>query len=419
MSIRKRSWITKKGPSEAWIVDYIDQTGKRSVCQFSRRKDAVAFRDQTGVDVRNNSHVPRSADITVAQAGELWLKRARDALEPKTADQYEQHLRLHIVPFIGNTKISRIGIPEVRSFMDRLAEAGRSDAMVKSVRTSLSGIISEAQERGHAVRNAVREMSIRNRGKDARHAARRKGKLKVGEDIPSREEVAAIIAELTKQGTAYRELILTAIFTGMRASELRGLRWSDVDFKHKRIHVTQRADANNQMGRPKSEAGERRIPMFEMVTNTLKDWKARCPKGELDLVFPTSEGTVQRHENIVRRGLWGPQIAAGLTKQKLLRTVGRKPVLKDGKEQYVTVAKYEGLHALRHFFASWCLNSKDRLGRGMNPKEVQELLGHSTIALTMDTYGHLFETTGDDEAMAADEAALLATVPATKRQQNA
>jgi integrase len=420
MSIRKRTWTTKKGISEAYLVDYTDQTGHRQVRQFTRRKDAVAFRDQTGVEVRSNSHVPLSADITVEKAGEYWLKRAKNDLETKTYDQYEQHLRLHIVPFIGKDKISRIGIKEVRGLMDDLKEAGRSDAMVKSVRTSLSGIISEAQERGHSVRNAVREMSQRRKGKEARHAARRKAKLKVGVDIPSLAEVQSILVELGKPDAAYRELIITAIFTGMRASELRGLRWVDVDFKNGKIHVSQRADANNEMGRPKSEAGERTIPMFDYVANTLTDWKTRCPKGELGLVFPTQKGTVQRHENIVRRGLWEPQIAAGLTKQKVLRTKGRKPVLdENGKQQFITVAKYEGLHALRHFFASWSINSKDRKGRGMNPKEVQDVLGHSTLALTMDTYGHLFPATDDVAAMAAAEAVLLGPLSATKTQQNA
>lgn len=420
MSIRKRTWTNKKGLSEAYLVDYTDQTGHRQVRQFKRRKDAVAFRDQTGVEVRNNSHVPLSADITVEKAGEYWLKRAKNDLETKTYDQYEQHLRLHILPFIAkDTKISRIGIKDVRDLMDKLKEAGRSDAMVKSVRTSLSGIISEAQERGHSVRNAVREMSQRRKGKEARHAARRKAKLRIGVDIPSLAEIQTILVELSKPNAAYRELIITAIFTGMRASELRGLRWTDVDLKHKKIHVTQRADANNEMGRPKSEAGERTIPLFDYVVNTLTDWKTRCPKGELGLVFPTQNGTVQRIENIVRRGLKKPQIDAGLTKQKVLRTKGRKPVLDEhGKQQFITVAKYEGLHALRHFFASWSINSKARDGRGMNPKEVQDVLGHATLALTMDTYGHLFPATDDAAAMAAAEAALLGPLSATKTQQN-
>ena len=54
-----------------------------------------------------------------------------------------------------------------------------------------------------------------------------------------------------------------------------------------------------------------------------------------------------------------------------------------------------GLHRLRHFFASWCINGKDSGGRELPPKKVQELLGHSTIAMTLDLYGHLFPDKGD------------------------
>ena len=61
-----------------------------------------------------------------------------------------------------------------------------------------------------------------------------------------------------------------------------------------------------------------------------------------------------------------------------------------------------GLHALRHFFASWCINAKDSGGRELPPKAVQELLGHSTITMTLDIYGHMFPGKGDrDELNAA------------------
>ena len=57
--------------------------------------------------------------------------------------------------------------------------------------------------------------------------------------------------------------------------------------------------------------------------------------------------------------------------------------------------KYSGLHALRHFFASWCINPTERGGLGLPPKVVQQLLGHSSIVMTMDTYGHLFPASDD------------------------
>ncbi|MBL8576350.1 MAG: site-specific integrase [Mesorhizobium sp.] len=408
MSIRKRTWQTKAGKTESWVVDYVDQSGKRNVKQFARRKDAAEFRDQAGVDIRNGQHVPTHKDITVAKAAEHWLARADAELEPLTAKGYRQHVDLHIVPYIGATKLSRLGIPEVHAFVDRLKAAGKSDTLIRSVRTSLSGILSEAQARGHSIRNAVKDMPTRRENKLAK---RRKAKLQVGVDIPSPDDIRTLQAQLDKTGGVHRALVLTAIFTGMRASELRGLEWADVDFETNRIHVRQRANLSGTIGRPKSEKSERFIPMFPMVANILRDWRQQCPRdrqGALLYAFPSQRGTIQRHENIVRDSLCRQQIKAGLTKLKPRRDKHLKPVIgKDGKQEMITVAKYEGMHALRHWFASWCISPKARGGRGLTPKEAQELLGHASIMLTLDTYSHLFESTVTETEMAQAEAALL------------
>ena len=97
-------------------------------------------------------------------------------------------------------------------------------------------------------------------------------------------------------------MLLTAIFTGLRISELRGLRWDDVDLKRAELHVRQRADRYNSIGPPKSEAGERIIPLPPMLVNALREWKLACPKGELGLVFPNGDGNVESYVNIVHRG---------------------------------------------------------------------------------------------------------------------
>jgi integrase len=87
-----------------------------------------------------------------------------------------------------------------------------------------------------------------------------------------------------------RPFIVTAIFTGMRSSEVRGLTWSAMDFTNKTITVRQRADEWGSMGQPKSHAGQRVIPMSPSVINTLKEWKLVCPKGPLNLAFRTRWG---------------------------------------------------------------------------------------------------------------------------------
>jgi integrase len=224
----------------------------------------------------------------------------------------------------------------------------------------------------------------RPRGRE-RHADRRqKGKLKVGVDIPTLDEMRAVIAHLESR---WRPMLLTAIFTGLRASELRGLRWADVDLRRGEIHVRQRADRWRVLGPPKSEAGERPIPLLPMVVNALREWKLACPKGDLDLAFPNGAGRIEDHSNIVERGWIPAQLAAGVTKQ--------------GK------AKYPGLHAVRHFYASWCINRRVDGGLELPLKSVQSRLGHATIQMTADRYGHLFPRGDDGAEMAAAERAFL------------
>jgi integrase len=100
-------------------------------------------------------------------------------------------------------------------------------------------------------------------------------------------------------------------------------------------------------------------------------------------------------------------VAAGLTASK----VGEdSKAVVDEEGRVVTRAKYSGLHSLRHFYASWCINPSARGGLGLSPKEVQERLGHSSITMTMDVYGHLFPKTDDLTALAAAEERLLAAV---------
>jgi integrase len=267
--------------------------------------------------------------------------------------------------------------------MDKLSADGRSAAMVRRVVGDLGSILSDAQERGLVAQNVVRSLSHRRKGKQAER--RERGKLKVGVDIPSPQEIQAIIAKLDGR---WRPLILTAIFTGLRASELRGLRWQDIDLKKGVLHVRQRADKFNTIGNPKSAAGERTVPLSPILANTLREWKLACPKGELGLVFPNGAGGIENHSNIVQRGLEPVQIAAGV-------------VAKGGR------AKYTGLHSLRHFYASWCINRREDGGLGLPIKLVQHRLGHASITMTSDRYGHLFETGDDGAELAAAEGALF------------
>jgi integrase len=395
MSVRKRTWTTGKGEEKtAWVVDYVDTQGTRRLKTFAKKKEADHFAAAAKVEVREGVHVADRETVTVKEAGALWLTSCANAgLERSTLDQYTQHVDLHIVPFIGATKLSKMAVPAVRAFQEQLREAGRSAAMIKRVTVSLGSILSDAQERGLVVRNAVHEMSKRRKG-GAKPEKRQQARLRYGVDIPTMEEVRAILGAAEGR---YRPFLITAIFTGMRASELRGLSWADVDLDKAQVHVRQRADKYHVIGMPKSDAGQRTIPLTPMVVNTLKEWHLACPKGDLNLVFPNGEGNVEWHQNIIRRGLWPALISAGVT----IEEKGE-----DGKA--VAKAKYTGLHALRHWFASWCINRKADGGLELSPKAVQTRMGHSSIQVTFDTYGHLFPAADEAQALADAESRLLA-----------
>jgi integrase len=207
--------------------------------------------------------------------------------------------------------------------------------------------------------------------------------LEIGVDIPTPDEIRRILAAATPR---WRPVLVTAALAGLRASELRGLRWEDVDLKRGELHVRQRADRYGAIGRPKSRAGSRVIPLGPMVINTLRQWKLARPVGAL--VFGTRNGRPTHHVTVVRNAFLPAQIAAGV-------------VTADGKP------KYTGVHALRHFYASWCINRRADGGLELPLKVVQARLGHASIQMTADRYGHLFPRGDDGAELAAAEKAFL------------
>ena len=386
MSVRKRTWKSPSGEMrEAWVVDYVDQGGERHLKTFAKKRDADAHHAVVGAAVRAGTHTADSKSVTVAKAAALWLASC-DGLERATIAAYRQHVALRIVPVLGALRLSQLTVPLVRGFEDRLAADGHSPVMVRKARRILGSLIADAQEHGLVGQNVVRSLRTSRRGKAAR--VERSGKLKVGVDIPSPDEIRAIIAKLgaIDEAARFRPLLLTAIFTGLRASELRGLRWEDVDLKRGELHVRQRADRYGKIGPTKSAAGERTVPLPPMVVAVLREHRLACPIG--GLAFPNSKGNIDRRTSIVERGLHPAQVVAGVVDQH-------------------GGAKYKGLHSLRHFYASWCINRRIDGGLELPLKVVQARLGHASIQVTADVYGHLFPRGDDGAELAAAEKAFL------------
>jgi integrase len=375
--VRKRTWTTKTGEHSGWVADYFspgpDGRPKRHTRAFATKKEAAAWLARTVVEVQQGVHTPASTSITVLEAGELWIAQAvTDGLEASTVLQYRQHLAYHIKPYLGLVKLSDLTPGYVQSFRNLLIGEGRSRVMASKVVSSLGSIVAEAMAGGRVSRNVVREQARHDRRR-ARVEKRHKKQLQVGVEIPTKHEIRAMLGHAGR----LRPLLVTAVFTGLRASELRGLTWEDVELDRGVLTVRQRADRWNKIGPPKSDSGKREVPLAPIVVNTLREWKLACPRfaenGEarLWLVFPNSKGNVDTLPNIHRRGLGPVQLAAGITGDRLH-------------------PKY-GLHSLRHAAASLFIE------HGFSPKRVQALMGHSTIQMTFDTYGHLFPSAEDDQ----------------------
>ncbi|HEY2532838.1 MAG TPA: tyrosine-type recombinase/integrase [Xanthobacteraceae bacterium] len=373
MSVRRRKWTTRTGEQkESWIVDYADQAGKRHLQTFDRKKEAEAYHDKVRTDVRRGTHFASSTSPTVPEVAASWLKRVEaNGRERGTLDTYRQHVRIHILPYFGVTKLAQLNPTKIEAYRDDLLEQ-LSRPMARKVLSTFRSIMKAAK-----CTHLTADVSIAA-------SKRSEHKLEVGRDIPTTNEVGRLIKAADGR---QRALLLVAALCGLRASELRGLRWADVDLRAGELRVTQRADRYNQIGAPKSVSSRRTLPLAPETISALKTWKLACPKGELGLAFPSIKGVVEHHM-VMLKTLAPAMKVAGV-------------VDKDGKPKY-------GLHAFRHFFASWCINPRSRGGRELPAKVVQALLGHSSIVMTLDIYGHLFPNADDRAELATASYALLA-----------
>lgn len=384
-TIRKRSWKTAAGESKvAWLVDYRDNSGKRRFKQFDRKKDADAWRVDTSFDVSRGVHTADSQSITVAEAAQRWMDAAINrGCRRSTLHGYDNLSRLHICPFIGSIKLSALTRPMVVQFRDQLNDAGRSPAMTKKAVRALSLILNEAMEQSLVAQNVVIGVKLSS-GKGTSEPI----------EIPTRKELQALIKACDDKELP---LIMTAIFSGLRAGELRGLRWQDIDLINSKLTVSQSADLWNKIGAPKSSAAYRTIPVPASLIKTLKAWKLACPPSELDLAFPNSKGTVFGYQNLLQRVFFPIQVRAGLSRPAMDKS-GQPKLDKDGKPELI--GKY-GFHSLRHAAASGWIE------QNVDLKRLQTWLGHANIQISLDTYGHLILDDAKDQAIAASVESLL------------
>ena len=290
---------------------------------------------------------------------------------------------MHINPLLGATKLSRLAKPAVENFRDQLLET-RSRALSRKILTSLKGLLTEAQRLGLVNQNVAAGTKV---SMPKRHEEE--------VEIPAKDEIRAIVNKAgefwpPECGLPWRAFVVVALFSGARLSELRGLSWANVSLSEGRITIRQRADFRGAIGAPKSKAGKREIPLAPMALNALKAWRLASPKTKDNLVFPNGDGEIPSSSSIYK-SVWFP----------LLRAIGLMDRRKSASGNDVEAPRYT-FHCLRHTAASLFIES------GWTPKKVMTVMGHSSIQMTFDLYGHLWKNLEDDaRAMAQVESRLF------------
>jgi integrase len=365
--IVERTWTGADGVEHrAWQCDFIDQHGKRQRKQFQRRKDADAFMVTARSQVQVGTYTPDRATITIGEACQLWLDRATaEGLERNTREQYKIQTTHLLAAIASGTKVSKITRARAEQVRDDLVKA-HSRHTARKVLGAFRAIMSDMRRRGLITVNVAAETRIRA-GK------RHKAKLKAGVNFPLPGEISAI---LKIAGPKAKAMVALAGLAGLRASELRALPWADVHLNnHPAVTVSQRADAWCTLGSPKAESSRRSIPFSGIAVQALREWRLAQPPGR-SLVFGTASDRPDMLGNLQNRLLTPLCAAAG-------------------------VPRYTW-HGLRHYaISSW-------LAARIDLKTVQAWAGHATLAMTLDTYGHLIPRDDDHQRIAAAESLLHA-----------
>lgn len=364
-TIRKR---TLPSGIVRWQVDFTDQAGKRRSKLFPRRKDADTYLVKVRSLVANDTYLADSESVTVAEAAASWLEHCEvrcktgRRMERATLRDYSDKVRLHLKDAkigIGDKLLVQLTRRHVNEFRDRMLINGRSEHLTRRALSVLKLILDHAIDNGQLFTNAAYGVRVIKSSRIS-HVA----------PAPSKAAIRGLIEAAEED---FKPHLIVSALGGLRASELRGLRWQDVDFEKGLILIRQRADAYNKMGEPKSRAGFRDIPAGPMVLNALRHWKLRCPKSEPGLVFPAPRGGILQHTN---------------TQERFRKLCAKVEV----KMRW---------HDLRHFAVSLWIE------QGFSIKEVMTFAGHASIQMTMERYGHLFPSPDHQKAMAMVEAKLL------------
>lgn len=335
---------------------------------------------------------------TVEQFLELWLEGSvRPSVRPLTYEQYEQHIRLYINPALGKVQLSKLSAPQIQAFLNHqlkteirpkkkkraTEDAERNPENEKAPSAQIPAEIKTLSARTVKISLFVLRRALKQAVKWDM-AARNVAELVDGPKVeqheikpPTFDQVQKVLDVL--KGDPFEALFTVCLAVGLRRGEVLGLRWEDIDFENEEISIKQAlqrsggkySDGEDQRSKlhlvpPKSNRGTRTIAMPSCVVSALRGHRARQAEERLQagsewcdygLVFTTKKGTPIEPRRVDAKF---------------------KRVLKKAE-----VPETFRLHDSRHFAASLLL------AQGVHPRTVMEILGHSEIGLTMNTYSHI------------------------------
>lgn len=358
-SIHKVRWKT----GEAYRVKF-SMGGKTRARQFPTRREANDFMCSLGTWVPEQER--KMINPPVSEVSAQWLaacsrgRAGHPPLETQTVRTYEAYVRNYVNPFFAGKGIRDIARRDAIAFREYLLESNIARITAKKVMVALRSILRHALDMEQIEADPSQGITVRL-------GARYISKV----EIPTKAEMRLALAtarelecspdmRTAESWRKYRPMLEVLTYAGLRLSELRGLRRSDVDTVNHTISVNQRADRVGAIGSPKSAKGHRRVHIPESLSQLLA---AHLRTHNFDLVFPSRTGHPLAPENI-RKRMW-VELAE-----------------RAGIRQY-------SVHALRHFCASRLIEG------GASPKELSETMGHSDEGFTLRVYGHLFR---DDES---------------------
>lgn len=344
----------------AWQANvYSARDGRRIYKTFSTHAAAKAWRADAGRALRRGElRAPTNA--TLREAAEAWREgaeagtirnRSGDAYKPSALRGYEAALRLRVLPDLGGARLSDVRRADLQDLADRLLAEGCSASTIRNTFLPLRAIFGRAVDRGKLAVNPTARLRL---------PAVRGGR----DRIAAPDEATRLLTALEPRD---RALWATAFYAGLRRGELQALRWEDVDLAGGKIHVRRSWDVKAGPIEPKSRAGVRTVFIPAVLRDYLDEHRLRSP-GD-GLVYGRTADTP-----------FDPPTISGRA----------ATAWKRAKCEPIT------LHECRHTFASMCIAA------GVNAKALSTYMGHSSITVTLDRYGHLMPGNEEEAASLMD-----------------